>query len=131
MIERLAVDANAVIDLIRGRADVKPLFRGSQMVLLPLPVLAELLTGAYSSVRSGENLAVLEDVVGEWIVLVPNVETAHQYGRLRAQLRDMPRGTQNRINDLWIAALCLQHNVPLLSNDRGFETIPDLTVIQW
>jgi len=33
--------------------------------------------------------------------------------------------------DVWIAALCIQHDVPLLTNDRGFDTIPELTVIHW
>lgn len=35
------------------------------------------------------------------------------------------------MNDLWIAALCLQHALPLLTNDRGFDTIDGLAVIHW
>lgn len=34
-------------------------------------------------------------------------------------------------NDIWIAALCLEHDVPLLSNDGHFNNIPELEVINW
>jgi predicted nucleic acid-binding protein len=39
--------------------------------------------------------------------------------------------TASKINDLWIAALCIQHNLPLLTNDAGFDHISRLTVIHW
>jgi predicted nucleic acid-binding protein len=35
------------------------------------------------------------------------------------------------VNDLWIAALCIQHSLPLLTNDRGFNGIENLEVIHW
>lgn len=34
-------------------------------------------------------------------------------------------------HDLWIAALCLQHRLPLLSNDRDFDDIEGLQVVHW
>jgi predicted nucleic acid-binding protein len=37
----------------------------------------------------------------------------------------------SKLNDLWIAALCLQHDLPLLTNDHGFDHIAGLTVIHW
>lgn len=131
MIERLAVDSNVVIDLIRKGGPVPPGLLEPGEVLLPLPVLGELLAGAYSSTRSDENLRAIETVVRNWAVLEPKLETAHHYGRLRGLFREMPRATQARINDLWIAALCLQHNLPLLTNDRGFDIIPGLAVLHW
>ena len=35
------------------------------------------------------------------------------------------------MNDMWIAALCIQHDVPLLTSDHGFDIITGLTVIHW
>src|SRR5436853_4718186 len=32
-------------------------------------------------------------------------------------------------NDFWIAAVCLQHSVPLLSNDKSFDEIDGLQVM--
>ena len=53
------------------------------------------------------------------------------YGRLRAQLNIATTPKAAYLNDLWIAALCLQHDLPLLTNDRGFDSIPNLTTIHW
>lgn len=82
------------------------------------------------SEQIAENLAIIDDLLTTWRVLEPNLETARVYGRLRALYRPTEM-KPSRTNDLWIAALCLQHNLPLLSNDRGFDVIPGLTVIHW
>jgi predicted nucleic acid-binding protein len=66
-----------------------------------------------------------------WAILSPDLETARIYGTLRGSTRQATRTTVSRMNDLWIAALCVQHSIPLLTNDRGFDVIPDLTVIHW
>jgi len=129
--DRLAADSNAVIDWIREGGTAASALRDYATILLPLPVLGELFTGAYSSERKADNIAAVERVVAQWTVLAPDAETAREYGRLRARLREMPRISQSRMNDLWIAALCLQHSVPLLTNDRGFATVPGLTVVHW
>jgi len=75
-----------------------------------------------------ENLAKVEELVQKWTVLNPDAGTARVYGRLRRS--ELLAGAA-RINDLWIAALCIQHNLPLLTSDRGFDAIPELHVIHW
>jgi len=62
-------------------------------------------------------------------VLLADVDSARVYGRLRATASAEITGSKR--NDLWIAALCLQHNLPLLTNDSGFDRIPALRVIHW
>jgi tRNA(fMet)-specific endonuclease VapC len=128
--ERLAVDTNSVIDLIRKGTPAATVFRSDKTILLPLPVLGELFAGAYASTRNADNIAALERVIAQWSVISPDAETAREYGRVRSRLREMPDATQARRNDLWIAALCIQHNLPLLTNDRGFDVIPGLTVVR-
>ncbi|HEU4887463.1 MAG TPA: PIN domain-containing protein [Thermoanaerobaculia bacterium] len=129
--ERLAADSNAVIDWIREGGAAAAALREYATILLPLPVLGELFTGAYSSERKTDNIAAIERVISGWTILSPDAETAREYGRVRARLREMPKINQTRLNDLWIAALCIQHSVPLLTNDRGFDVIAGLTVIRW
>jgi tRNA(fMet)-specific endonuclease VapC len=130
VIQRLAVDTNTVVDLIREGGAAAAAFERYETILLPLPVVGELFTGAYASERKGANVSAVERVISRWSILSPDAETAREYGRLRARLREMPQTTHARLNDLWIAALCLQHSVPLLTNDRGFDVVPDLTVIR-
>jgi predicted nucleic acid-binding protein len=130
MSERLAVDANLAIEIIRDNRVPQPLeIQRAEKIFLPLPALGELLAGVYSSRYVEENLSILQDLIKTWTVVVPDEETAYFYGRTRASLREMPRATQSRLNDLWIAALCIQHDLPLFTSDHGFDVIEGLTVI--
>jgi tRNA(fMet)-specific endonuclease VapC len=126
---RLVADTNAIIDLVRPERTDPPPLRDS-MVLLPLPVVGELFAGAHYSDRVSENVAKIEEVIAERMILHPDLGTARVYGRLRATT-GAGRTSPARMNDLWIAALCIQHSLPLLTNDRGFDTIAELAVIHW
>ncbi len=57
-------------------------------------------------------------------VLLPGRETAEQYARLFVQLRRA--GTPVPDNDLWIAALALEHDLTLITRDQHFERVPQL-----
>lgn len=58
-------------------------------------------------------------------VLLPSWETAEQYARIFVQLKQA--GTPIPDNDLWIAALVLEHDLILITRDRHFERIPQLS----
>ena len=57
-------------------------------------------------------------------VLQPGRETAEQYARVFVQLKRA--GTPIPDNDLWIAALALEHNLLLITRDKHFQHIPQL-----
>ncbi len=128
MNEVLAVDANAAIDFIRPDRPTPPQLRAANRRILPLPVVGELFGGAQSSIYIQRNLTKIEELISAWTVLVPDLDTARIYGRLRGEGATISAA---RRNDLWIAALCLQHDLPLLTNDRGFDAIPNLAVVHW
>ena len=50
--------------------------------------------------------------------------TAHHYASIFAQLRR--KGTPIPTNDIWIAALALEHNLILYSRDAHFDKIPSV-----
>ena len=128
MTERLALDTNAAVEWLReGR--VEPI-AAARRIALPLPVIGELYVGAFSSNQHAENLAAVEALITKAELIEPDVETALVYGRIRAHHR-LTDIRASKMNDLWIAALCLQHSLPLLTNDRGFDTIAGLAVIHW
>lgn len=131
MIDRIAVDTNAVIDQARARRVTPPPLEEVVNVFVPLPVVGELFTGAYISTRRDENLSATELVIARWTVLAPDLDTARIYGRIRAQARLLHQIGQSLTNDLWIAALCVQYSLPLLTNDQGFDRVPGLEVIHW
>jgi tRNA(fMet)-specific endonuclease VapC len=61
------------------------------------------------------------------VILLPDLETAEQYARIFAQLKRA--GTPVPANDLWIAAIVLQHNLRLITRDGHFERIPQLLLL--
>ncbi|HKS22020.1 MAG TPA: PIN domain-containing protein [Thermoanaerobaculia bacterium] len=131
MIERLAIDANAAIDVMRPRRPDPPPLIGSKTIFLPLPVLGELLAGAKVSMDAQRNLKRVASLRRQCELLLPDENTANIYGDIRAMSGNVQPLGKSKLNDLWIAALCLQHNLPLLTNDRGFDNVAGLKVIHW
>jgi len=130
MIEPFVVDTNAVIDWMRPGRPGPPQLAGARKVLLPIAVLGELYFGAFSTARPEHHIRLIEAEVRQWIRLDTDENTARVYGSLRAELGKAVI-TPSKSNDLWIAALCIQHDLPLLTNDRGFERIARLRVVRW
>lgn len=129
---RFAVDTNAVVDYLRESRPVPPALLTASEILLPLTVLGELFAGAFASERNAENLEAITRLASIWPVLVPDAETARIYGNIRATFgRHRSAWTEPARNDFWIAAVCLQHGVPLLSNDKTFDEIEGLHVMHW
>lgn len=54
-------------------------------------------------------------------------QTTHHCASLFAQLRK--RGTPIPTDDLWIAALAVQHDLPLLTADRHFAQLPQVLIL--
>jgi tRNA(fMet)-specific endonuclease VapC len=123
---RLALDTNRYTDLCRGIEDTVRLVSTAQAVFLPFVVVGELRAGFAFGNRSAENERVLrrfrlKEGVG---VLYADDQTTHHYAAAYRQLR--VQGTPIPTNDLWIAALVLQHNLRLHDRDRHFEHLPQI-----
>ncbi len=120
---RLALDANRYVDFCKGIKDaVEPLRRASE-IALPFVVLAELRAGFRCGRRSPNN----ERMLGRFLqsprvtVLFADEATTHFYAELFAELRHA--GTPIPTNDLWVAALAVQHDLTLLTRDRHFQRL--------
>jgi len=57
-------------------------------------------------------------------VLYADDQTTHHYAALYRQLRQ--QGTPIPTNDMWIAALVLQHSLVLCPRDTHFDALPQL-----
>jgi predicted nucleic acid-binding protein len=92
----------------------------------PLIVLAEIKAGFYGGAQQQQNQVLLRKLLSKSTVgiLLPGRETAEQYARVFVQLKCA--GTPNPDNDLWIAALALEHDLMLITRDRHFRYIPQL-----
>ncbi len=62
--------------------------------------------------------------------LVIDAETGTTFGRLAADLDAKGRPSAHKVQDLWLAALAVQHNLDLLTAKRkDFDGIPGLSVL--
>ena len=52
---------------------------------------------------------------------------AEHYAEIRLALKQKGRPIPE--NDMWIAAICRAHEVPLLTFDKHFAEIPDLRLV--
>lgn len=100
---------------------------GLGRVCLPVTVIGELRYGALNSQRTAENLAAVEAFVDRCRVLPADATTAKLYGEARVRLKRA--GTLIPENDVWIAAICIQNDVALATNDAHFAHVEGLAVI--
>ena len=94
---------------------------------LPIPVVGELLFGAQNSGRPAANLLAYRKFIYNLEILVLDALAAEHYAEIRLALKQKGRPIPE--NDMWIAAICRAHDAPLLTLDRHFAEVPDLTLI--
>jgi tRNA(fMet)-specific endonuclease VapC len=123
---RVAIDTNRLTDLLRGDARLAERLGACDEVWVPLMVLAEMKAGFHGGNQRHRNEALLQRFLAKATVsvLLPGRETAEHYARIFVQLKRA--GTPVPDNDLWIAALALEHDLTLITRDRHFERIAQL-----
>jgi tRNA(fMet)-specific endonuclease VapC len=120
----LAVDTNVAIAALAGEAAASAGLRAAGLLFLPVPVLGELRYGALNSARPADNSAVVERFASQCAALPADTGTATVYAEIRARLKR--RGTPIPENDVWIAAICIQHALPLATRDSHFAEVEQL-----
>ena len=124
---RLALDTNRYTDLCRGDLSVVQTVERAEEVWLPFIVLGELRAGFAVGTKGPGNEAVLRRFLLKSAVrvLFADEQTTHHYAAIYRQLRK--QGTPIPTNDMWIAALVLQHSLVLFARDAHFDALPQLT----
>jgi tRNA(fMet)-specific endonuclease VapC len=123
----VALDTNAAIGFLRGVRPVILRLSDFGSKRLPVPVCGEMRFGALNSAIPAENLAAVDDLTSLCGVLPADERTAVIYAELRAELKR--RGRPIPENDIWIAAICLQHDLPLATNDAHFQEVQGLRTV--
>lgn len=126
MAVRLALDANRYVGFARGDSMVVDALEDAEAVYVPLIVLGELRAGFALGSRAAANEGGLRRFLLRpgVEVLIPDEQTTHHYAMVYRQLRQ--QGTPIPSNDMWIAALALQHGLVLLARDEHFDHLPQL-----
>ena len=123
---RLLIDTNRYTDLARNDAQTVAKLLDADEIVVPFVVLAELRSGFRNGTLSAKNESGLAKFLSNPKVrcVFPDERTTHFYADLYALLRN--QGTPIPTNDIWIAALAIQHSLPLYTRDSHFGKIPQL-----
>jgi predicted nucleic acid-binding protein len=123
---RILIDSNRFIDFCAGELEVVDAFEQAALVVVPFIVLAEIRVGAQSIKRGDTQVRILGELLQQPGVRVVHSSdsTTHHYATLYARLRKA--GTPIPTNDLWIAALAIEHSLVLYSRDAHFDLIPSI-----
>jgi predicted nucleic acid-binding protein len=123
---RLALDTNRYVDFHRGDEWMLQGIRVARNILLPFVTLAELRAGFACGTKAKQNAATLTKFLERTRVRVLYADdaTTHHFAYLFKQLRQ--QGTPIPTGDIWIAALCVQHDLTLASRDVHFNHLPQI-----
>jgi tRNA(fMet)-specific endonuclease VapC len=123
---RMAIDTNVYRAFCEGLGPAVERFAQAVEIHIPYVVLAELRAGFLCGTVAKRNERILIQFLNRPRVkiLLPDEATTHHYARVFAQLR--AQGTPIPTNDMWIAALVLQHDLQLYSQDSHFDNLPQI-----
>jgi tRNA(fMet)-specific endonuclease VapC len=125
----MILDTNALSAFADGVSPVVEQIAGADELHVPVIVLGEYGFGIATSRRRREYERWLARGRSFWNVLLLVEDTATHYASIRQQLKSA--GAPLPANDVWIAALARQHDLPVLSRDTLFDIVPGLTRLSW
>jgi predicted nucleic acid-binding protein len=123
------LDTNAVSAIGRKDPYILPVLQGHPALFVPAIVVGEYRFGILGSRKQHETTAWFNTFLQRVQVLNVTEETSERYANVCHALKEA--GTPIPQNDAWIAAIALQHSLPLLTRDAHFDRIAGLRRIHW
>jgi predicted nucleic acid-binding protein len=123
---RILIDTNIYSLAMRGEKTIVEVLRHTRHIGISAISIGELFSGFRGGNREQENRRELNEFLDSPRVSLYSVdeETAEQYSAILQQLKR--QGTPIPTNDIWIAAVALQHGFSLFTRDEHFSNIPGL-----
>ena len=125
----MILDTNGLSALAEGESHLEPILRKATQIAVPVIVLGEYRYGIQQSRERQRYERWLVEYLPKFRVLNVDEQTTTSYAAVRGELKRA--GTPIPSNDVWIAALCRQHSLAVLSRDRHFDLVPGLRRIDW
>ena len=125
----MILDTNALSAFVDGDVGVGEILARQARAAIPVIVLGEFRYGVAQSRRQSAYETWLDSHLPHFEILAVTEETALAYAALRVALKRSGRPIP--ANDAWIAALALQHRLPVLSRDQHFDVVPELVRQDW
>ena len=125
----IALDTSAAIRFLNGEITITERVLALPEIVLPMIVVGELLFGAENSTRPLQNLPRYLEFISVCEVVPLGRKTATIYARTRLALKR--KGRPIPMNDVWIAAQCIQHGWVLVTDDTDFDYVDGLMLEHW
>ena len=125
----IALDTSVTIRFLNGEVAITERVLALPEIILPTVVVGELLFGAENSTRWLQNLPRYLEFISACAVEPLGRETATIYARTRLLLKR--KGRPIPMNDVWIAAQCLEHGWVLVTDDTDFDYVDGLILEHW
>lgn len=125
----MILDTNGLSAMADGDVKVEAALSQALELCIPVIVLGEYRFGIRQSRNRTRYERWLNSLAANSRVLSIDEQTAETYAEIRDELKRGGRPIPG--NDLWIAALTLQHALPLLSRDLHFDSVRGLNRIGW
>jgi tRNA(fMet)-specific endonuclease VapC len=127
--KRVILDTNALSAFAEEEPGVMGILAAVERLALPVIVIGEYRYGIALSRLSTRYRRWLDGLITDSTVLDIAERTTLHYAALRLYLKKA--GKPIPTNDLWIAALCRQYELPLLSRDHHFDLVPGIQRVNW
>ena len=125
----MILDTNAISAAAEEHAGLMGILAGVEELALPVVAIGEYRYGIEQSRHRARYRRWLEELICDCLVLNITEQTTHHYAAIHSELRHM--GKPIPTNDLWIAALCREHELSLLSRDRHFDVVAGVRRVEW
>jgi tRNA(fMet)-specific endonuclease VapC len=125
----LILDTNALSAFVDGDGSVGAILQRQSRAAVPVIVLGEFRYGICGSRYRKTYERWLETHLSHFELLSLVPETTLAYATLRVSLKSIGRPIP--ANDAWIAALAIQHGLPVLSRDSHFDFVVGLRRQSW
>ena len=127
---KLVLDTNIYCDFAEGLPDaVDAMATYGQSIFIPSVVLGELFFGFMKGSRQQFNEKKLRQVVSRLKIEIIDVNTdvARKYAMIYLSLQE--RGIKIPINDVWIAACCMEVGGILFTRYKHFELVDQIEAV--
>lgn len=125
----MILDTNALSAAAEREPTAMQVIAEAERLAVPVIVLGEYRMG----IAQSRHRAAYEAWLQGWVAVVPvlniDEETTKSYAEIGLELKQ--KGQPIPSNDLWIAALCRQHSLPLLSRDKHFDAVSGIQRLSW
>jgi tRNA(fMet)-specific endonuclease VapC len=126
---KLLLDTNRLSDALSEVDEVLTRLESAESLYVPVIALGEMRSGFLRGKRHAQNEKRLSWFLSQDGVFTLGVDApvSHRYAAVHRALR--AKGRAIPTNDLWIAAIALEHGLVLYTRDEQFDSIPELACV--